>query len=142
MRYLAKEHIILINRKTVEQQGGNFVSPYNLLKEGSLTYLIEMAEAEMFEKKLYPKIADVAALYMHSIISNHTFQDGNKRTGLLAALIFLNLNGSQLKQKLAIESFFRNEALDFAYDFTLKVANGDVSLEECKAWFEENIISL
>lgn len=135
MKYLKKHHIVLINRKTVKAHGGNFVSPFNFLKEDSLDYLIEAATAEMFDQKLYPNPSDVAGLYMHSIVSNHVFQDGNKRTGLLAALTFLNLNGFQIQRKQSTD-------YDFSYDFTMKVASGKVSLEECQSWFEENIISL
>jgi len=131
-----------MNRKTVEAHGGNFVPPSNFLKEDSLDYLIEAATAEMFGKKLYPEITDVAALYMHSIISNHIFQDGNKRTGLLSALTFLNLNGFQLNKKSGLESLINEIELDFVYDFTLKVAEGKVNLEECKSWFEKNVIPL
>lgn len=147
MKYLKKSQIILINRKTVKRHGGNFVEPYNFLNESSLDYLIEMTEAEMFDKKLYSKISDVAALYFHSIISNHIFQDGNKRTGLLAALVFLNLNGFQLQKRLSIGSLIveiegENPGLDLSYDFTLAAAAGKINLEECKSWFEENIIPL
>ncbi len=139
MKYLKKHHIVLINRKTVQEHGGNFLSPFNFLKEDSLNYLIEAAEAEMFEQKLYPKPSDVAGLYMHSIISNHVFQDGNKRTGLLAALTFLNLNGFQIKRT---QSLLAGNDYDHSYEFTLKVASGKVSLEDCQSWFEKNIISL
>ena len=35
----------------------------------------------------------MAAAYLFHIVQNHAFVDGNKRTGLLAALVFLDLNG-------------------------------------------------
>ncbi len=124
------------------EHGGNFVPPSNFLKEESLDYLIEAATAEMFGKKLYPEITDVAALYFHSIISNHIFQDGNKRTGLLAALTFLNLNGFQIIEKRSVESLIHDLNYDFTYDFTLNTAAGKISLDECRAWFKKNVISL
>lgn len=37
-----------------------------------------------------------AAAMMHSLIRNHAFIDGNKRTGVLAAILFYNLNGFQI----------------------------------------------
>lgn len=38
----------------------------------------------------------LAALYATAIIEGHPFQDGNKRTALLAAYVFLDLNGLEL----------------------------------------------
>lgn len=40
-----------------------------------------------------PSVSDKAGLYMFNIISNHIFSDGNKRTGLEAALLFVDLDG-------------------------------------------------
>lgn len=40
-----------------------------------------------------PSLFDLAACYAHGIVKNHPFLDGNKRTGLMAAALFLELNG-------------------------------------------------
>lgn len=37
-------------------------------------------------------IVDLAALYTTAIVSNHPFVDGNKRTGFLVGILFLELN--------------------------------------------------
>lgn len=39
---------------------------------------------------------DLAAKYAHGIVTRHPFVDGNKRMGLIAAAIFLRLNGLRL----------------------------------------------
>lgn len=44
-----------------------------------------------------PSVFDLAAAYAFGIIRNHPFVDGNKRTGFLAAYVFLDLNGWELK---------------------------------------------
>jgi len=136
IEYLEKTDFILINRMTVEQHGGSYVEPFNFLHENPLDYLVDAAKAEMFGQPLYPKISDLAGLYMFNIISNHVFQDGNKRTGLASANLFLKLNGFQIIEKLGKEN------LDFRYDFTMSVASGKVSLEECQTWFEENVVEM
>ena len=41
-------------------------------------------------------LARLAAAYATEIIRNHPFVDGNKRTGFMAAYIFLDRNGSTL----------------------------------------------
>jgi death-on-curing protein len=43
-----------------------------------------------------PSVFDLAAAYAFGIIGNHPFVDGNKRTGFLAAYVFLDLNGWEL----------------------------------------------
>jgi death-on-curing protein len=42
-----------------------------------------------------PDIIDVAALYTTGIVGNHPFVDGNKRTGFITGILFLELNGYQ-----------------------------------------------
>ena len=133
MIYLTKEQVIRLNIATIKEHGGNFMPPSNFLHEENLDYLLEAVQAEMFGAPLYPTISDKAALYCYNIICNHIFTDGNKRTGLAAALIFLNLNGFDL----------RFEVTNFVLtDFILKVASGQSDLEECKAWFLENAVAI
>lgn len=129
--YLDKEDITYINKQTVAAHGGNFMPPNNFLHEENLDYLLEAVQAEMFGEPLYPTISDKAAVYCYNIICNHIFTDGNKRTGLEVALAFLKLNGYRLRKDLQ---------LDELYNFIIKVASGQSSLEECKMWFKENSI--
>jgi len=42
-----------------------------------------------------PNIIDMAASYTAGIVRNHPFIDGNKRTGLLVGILFLELNGAR-----------------------------------------------
>lgn len=50
-----------------------------------------------FDKKdLYPNILSKASCYLRSFAINHPFHDGNKRTALLAAIVFLEQNGYQV----------------------------------------------
>jgi len=139
MKYLTKKDIILINKETVKRHGGNFVPPSNILNENPLDYLIEAVEAEMFGEPLYPKIYDKAGVYMFNIITNHIFQDGNKRTGLGAALYFLEINKPHFTRGSGVVYENINEIL---HDFTIEVASGKVTLEECQAWFLDVLDSL
>ena len=91
---------------------------------------------------------------MFSVISNHVFQDGNKRTRLGAALLFLKLNGYRLKADLKNISVPNSENIldgnfikkgnlsnsnELLINFTLEVASGQIKLDACKIWFAENI---
>lgn len=46
---------------------------------------------------LHATIHEMAAAYLFHIVKNHPFVDGNKRTGLIAAIAFLGLNGKMLE---------------------------------------------
>lgn len=70
-----------------------------------------------------PDASDLAAAYGFGISRNHAFIDGNKRTGFVAVIMFLRLNG------------YRLVADDASKVLTmLAVAAGDVSEAEFAAW--------
>ena len=60
--------------------------------------LLSSALARAHHRTAYGEstVFDLAAAYAFGIVSNHPFVDGNKRTGLLAACVFLDLNGWEL----------------------------------------------
>jgi len=90
---------------------------------------VDIVHAEMFGEQLYPTIFDKAGVYFYNIIANHVFSDGNKRTGLEAGLIFLKINGYQLKNSVS------NPLLT---NFILSVASGNESLETVQEWLKAN----
>ncbi len=147
MEYLKKEDFTLINRMTIEAHGGNFVPPSNFLHEDALDYLVDAVKAEMFGEPLYPKLHQKVGLYMFNIITSHVFQDGNKRTGLEAALLFLRLNNYQLISQLKkvvgeneISVPEKGESTnEILYHFTMDMASGKLTLEDSQNWFKENI---
>lgn len=145
--YLRRSDILLINSKTIREHGGNYNPPENLLHPESLNYVLEAVSSSMFGQAMYPTVADKAAVYMYNIIGNHIFSDGNKRTGLEAALLFLKLNGFLLKDNLQIAKSVQStteviegeDSDDLLINFTLEVAAGQLSLDEVRHWFAENI---
>jgi death on curing protein len=76
-----------------------------------------------------PDAADLAAAYGFGISRNHAFIDGNKRTGFVAAEMFLILNGFQLTADDT------NSALTM-----LAVSAGDITEAEFAAWIRLNIV--
>jgi death-on-curing protein len=75
---------------------------------------------------LYPDVAAKAAALMHSLILNHPFVDGNKRTGAAAAELMLELNGWALVAG--------DQDLE---DLTLATARGEMSAEALAIWFRQ-----
>lgn len=133
MRKLSKSGIIVLNEEAIINDGGNFMPPDNLLNESNLDYLVDIVDAEMFGEPLYPNIWDKTAVYFFSIICNHIFTDGNKRTGLVAALTYLELHGYELNNTITN---------DILLAFVIKVASGESNLDECRDWFKENIVAI
>ena len=76
-----------------------------------------------------PDISELAAAYAYGIIRNHPFVDGNKRTGLVAAELFLALNGYQLTAS------DENCVLTI-----LSVADSSLSEADLCKWISENMI--
>ncbi|AIK43392.1 type II toxin-antitoxin system death-on-curing family toxin [Brucella anthropi] len=61
--------------------------------------LLDSALARPLQKEAYgdPDIFDLAVAYLFGVLKNHPFVDGNKRTGLAAADLFLYFNGFSLE---------------------------------------------
>ncbi len=68
---------------------------------------------------LHANLFSMAAAYLFHIVKNHAFIDGNKRTGLLAALVFLDINGVSIGQG--------SEKL---FELTMAVAEGRMDKDE------------
>ena len=121
MRFLTKSEIIEINKQTTEKHGG-----LNKIREVSL---LESAISNP-QNLYYYKNKDIyilAAGYAVSIIKNHPFLDGNKRTGFLAMDLFLRLNGLTIKfrQKETVEAM-------------IKVATNEIQLDDLSIWLKKS----
>jgi death-on-curing protein len=78
-----------IQAEVIKQFGGlSGVRDENLLASAVLT-----PQSSFGGKSPYADIVEVAAAYLFYICRNHPFLDGNKRTAMMAAIVFLRLNG-------------------------------------------------
>lgn len=82
---------------------------------------------------MYPTISDKAGLYIFNIISNHIFQDGNKRTELASAILFIIRTNHKLKNGLSKVKVNEKSIPE-------KGNSRDEILEEAQEWFKENVI--
>ena len=76
-------------------------------------------------------VARLAAAYVYGIVRNHGFADGNKRTALVTADLFLMLNGYELVSA-PVENVLT----------ILGVADGTLSEDELTTWIRKNVKSL
>ena len=80
-----------IHAEVIKQFGGaNGVRDENLLASAVLT-----PQSSFGGKSPYADIVEIAAAYLFYICKNHPFLDGNKRTAMMAAIVFLRLNGME-----------------------------------------------
>jgi death-on-curing protein len=88
VRYLTAEQIIRINEVEV---GPNLLADFGLVDAAA-----QRPMQSAFGQDAYPGIHEKAAALFHSLVKNHAFIDGNKRTAVVALGIFYLLNGWKL----------------------------------------------
>jgi death-on-curing protein len=87
--HLSVEIVREIHAEALEKFGGLAgIRDENLLASAVLT-----PQSSLGGKSPYVDLVDVAAAYLFYICCNHPFLDGNKRTAMMAAIVFLRLNG-------------------------------------------------
>ncbi len=91
--FLTFEQVLAIHDNQIELYGGSHGIREITLFESA----IMRPQTTFGGNDLYPSIFEKAAVLMHSIVMNHAFVDGNKRTGTVSALVFLEMNGFKLK---------------------------------------------
>lgn len=116
--FLDIEDVLDIHEMQLARYGGTD----GLRDQGLLESALSQPQATFGGDFVHDGLFAMAAAYLFHIVSNHPFVDGNKRTGLLAALVFLDLNG------IAIER--ESETL---YNLTMAVAQGRADKEEVAA---------
>jgi death on curing protein len=79
---ISKEFLLRLHELSINIFGGS----HGLRDEGSLESAIARPYQSFGGENLYPNPFYKAAAILESIIINHPFIDGNKRTGLLAML--------------------------------------------------------
>ena len=92
-----------------------------------LNSALEAAFATFDGTELYPTTEEKGARLGHSLIANHAFVDGNKRIGMFVMMIFLELNGVQIRPEV-----------DDVARVGISVAAGDMGYDELLEWIRRN----
>ena len=92
MNYLTPEQVLFIHSRLVTETGGS----HGLRDLALLESAVARPRATFDSKELYPDLFTKAAALMDSLINNHPFLDGNKRTGITATGLFFRINGWKL----------------------------------------------
>jgi len=84
---------IEIVREIHDEAVKNFGGLHGIRDEALLTSAIFAPQSSFGGKSPYNDLIDIAAAYLFYLCRNHPFLDGNKRTAMAAAIVFLRLNG-------------------------------------------------
>lgn len=114
MRALTAEQVVRLHAELLRRFGG---AP-GARDLGALEAALARPFAEFEGVEAFPEPYEKAAALWHGLVSCHAFVDGNKRVGLAATLVWLEVNG----MTLAFDAERR-------YQTTMRVAQGALSAE-------------
>jgi death-on-curing protein len=121
--YLTAEQIELIHAAVLAKSGGLF----GTRTPGVLASLEASPRQSVFGQELYPTPHHKAAVYARSIIAEHPFADGNKRTGMMTAFTFLEING------------YTMTATDRAvFEYAIAIATDKPELADIALWLKKH----
>jgi len=113
--FLTLEEVLEIHSTQLARFGG----AAGVRDVGLLESALSQPQASFGGQYVHEDLFEMASAYLFHVVSNHPFVDGNKRAGLLSALVFLDINGIEV-----------NDQGDTLYDLTIKVASGNSNKRE------------
>jgi death on curing protein len=124
---IVKEVILKLHELSIIKYGGS----HGIRDEGLMESAIARPYQTFGGEDLYPTGIEKSAAIAESIIINHPFVDGNKRTGYLAMLAILDEN--------KLELIVSNDAI---YAFVIKISTGEIKFDKIVEWLKQNTSSL
>ncbi len=121
------ETALHIHKKSIEEYGGSS----GLRDEGSLLSALARLFATFDQQDLYPTPEEKATAIFESIIINHPFMDGNKRTAYVFLRTTLYFFGYDVMA-------FKDEKIEM----TIAASEGKIRFDEIKLWIEEHLIKI
>lgn len=126
MIYLTAEQILFLHARLITETGGE----HGVRDLGLLQSAVGRPQASFDGVDLYPNLFNQVAALLDSLVRNHPFVDGNKRTGIATAAIFMRLNGYRLTAT--------NDELEA---FTLSVARSETTPDTITDWLRQHSIA-
>jgi death-on-curing protein len=124
--FLTLDEVLGIHADQIRRYGGR----PGLRDLGLLRSALAMPETTFADEFLHGTIFEMAAAYLFHLARNHPFVDGNKRTALMCALVFLGLNDQRL-----------DTPPGDLYELVDGVAAGGLDKAEVSVFFRRNCVS-
>ncbi len=123
-RFLKIDDVLESHAEQIQMYGGgNGIRDIKLLESA-----LAQPEATFDGQFLHADLFEMAAAYLFHIVQNHPFVDGNKRVGLEAALVFLEINGQSIETT--------DDALT---ELVLDTAQGKTTKEQIAEFFRTHV---
>jgi death on curing protein len=123
VEFLEVNDVLAIHIDQISRYGGEA----SIRDLGLLESAVAQPQAGFGDQYLHSFPFEMAAAYLFHIVMNHPFGDGNKRTGTVAALVFLDWHGIEVSA----------ESGDLA-ELTLGVTAGKLKKQDIASWLERH----
>ncbi len=125
IRYLTRDAIEELHQAIISETHDLIPERSHILNPSALELAIELPKKSLYGQELYPDLFEKAAVLMRELIIGHPFEAANKRTGYMAALMFLDENGVSMQSNV-----------DEAVDLTLRIAMDKIDAEKVAEWLK------
>ncbi|MBI2600138.1 type II toxin-antitoxin system death-on-curing family toxin [Candidatus Daviesbacteria bacterium] len=127
MHFLKLKQVLFIHYRAVQRfSGSQGIRDLGLIDSG-----VARPQSTFGGEYLYQSIFDKAAALLQSLLKNHPFVDGNKRTALISSAIFLKKNGYKLVNNHKKE-----------VTFAIKVDNGNLTISQISKWLKQHSVKI
>ncbi len=124
MRFVTIDEVLAIHDRMLAVGGGRSgIHDFLLLHSA-----IERPKAQFGGKYLYPSLWQTAAALLQSLVKNHPFADGNKRTAYFSAVRCLRKNGYLLEPR----------AEGKIVRLMVKVGMAEMTIKQIASWLKKN----
>lgn len=124
MRFVTIAEVLEIYQRIMQQSGGLV----GIRDFGALESALAQPYMTFGGNELYPSLVEKASALGFSLIQNHPFIDGNKRTGHAAMAMFLAINGYKIKA-----------TIDEQFEIILSVASSRLGRDGFTEWLSNHI---
>lgn len=123
MVYLTVKDVLLLHELQIDAFGGS----HGLRDLGLLESAVMRPQTTFDGADLYKTIFEKGAALVHSLLMNHQFVDGNKRTAMFAVMTFLELNGYE---------FIATK--DDVVKYALIIENSQPDIKDISEWLKKH----
>ncbi len=124
MKHLTIEQVLRLHARLIDRFGG----ATGVRNPGALDAALARPFAAFGGHEGFPTVPEKAAALLHGLVTAHAFVDGNRRAGLAATLVWLEVNG----HGLALDAEQR-------YRLTMRVADGTLAMSSLADLLREAI---
>jgi death on curing protein len=120
------DEVLDIHHALIQKFGGTV----GVRDEGLLQAALERPFSGFGEIEFYPTAEEKAAAILESIVTNHPFIDGNKRTGYVLMRLLVMQYGKDIRA-----------SQDEKYEFVIAIASGEMDFQQVLTWIKDKIVT-